>query len=81
MIRPTIIDLSSVELKYYPFKISLDTCSGSCNVLSLKICVPKEIKDMNVKAFNMIANKYEAKTIAKHISCNSKCKFNSTTCN
>ena len=31
-----------------------------CNVLSTKICVPKETKNINVKAFNMIANKNEA---------------------
>ena len=29
----------------------------------------------------MITNKNEAKAMVKHISCNCKCKFNSTTCN
>ena len=46
MVRPIVIDLNPVELKYYPFMISLDKCSGSCNVLSPNICVPKETKDM-----------------------------------
>ena len=32
MVRPTIIDVSPVKLKYYRFMISLDECSGSCNV-------------------------------------------------
>ena len=45
--------------------ISLDKCTGSCNVLCPKICVPKETKDINVKAFNMIINKKEAKTMTK----------------
>ena len=66
MIKPTLIDLNPVELKYYPFMISLDKCSGSCNVLSPKICVPKETKDINVKAFNMITNKNETKTMTKN---------------
>ena len=79
MIRPTLIDMNPVELKYYPFMISLNKCTGSCNVLSPKICVPKETKDINVKAFNMITYKNEAKAMAKHISCN--CKRKSTTCN
>ena len=35
----------------------------------------------NVKAFNMITNKNEAKTMTKHISSNCKCKLNSTTGN
>ena len=54
IVRPTIIDLNPVELKYYPFMTSLDKCTGSCSVLSPKICVPKETKDINVKAFKMI---------------------------
>ena len=74
----TIINLNPAKLKYYPYMISLDKCNGSCNVLSPKICVPEET---NVKAFNIIANKNEAKTMAKHISYDCKCKFNSATCN
>ena len=58
--------------------ISLNKCTGSCNVLSPKICVPKETKDVNVKAFNMIPNKNETKAMAEHISSDCKCKFNST---
>ena len=56
MIRPTLIDWNSFALKYLSM-ISLGKCSRSCNVLLLKMCVPTETKDMNVKAFNMIANK------------------------
>ena len=78
MVRPSLIDLNPVELKYYPFMFSLYKCTGSCNVLSPKICVPKETKDISVKAFNMIRNKNEAKTMTKQISCDCKCKFNST---
>ena len=59
--------------------ISLDKCNGNCNMLSPEICAPKETKDINVKVFNMITNKNEAKTMTKHNSCD--CKFNSTTCN
>ena len=81
MVTTTLIDLNSAELKYYPFLISLDKCNGSCNVLSSKICVPKETKDINVKVFNVITNKNDAKTIAKHSSCDCKCKRNSTTWN
>ena len=49
--------------------ISLNKCTGSCNVLSPKMCVPKETKGINVKAFNMITNKDEAKAMAEYISC------------
>ena len=81
IVRPTLIDLNPIELKYYPFMISLDKCTESCNVLSPKTCVPKETKDINVKVFNIITNKNEVKILTKHIPCDCKCKFNSTTCN
>ena len=32
MVRPILIDLNPIELQYYPFMISLDKCSGCCNV-------------------------------------------------
>ena len=81
MVRPSFTDMNPVELKYYPFMISFNKCTGSCNILSPEICVPKETKDINVKAFNMITNKDEAKAMTEHISCVCKCKCNSTTCN
>ena len=81
MVRSTLIDMNPVELKYYPFMFSINKCSGGCNVLSPKICVPKETKYINVKAFNMIKNKDESKAMTEHISCDCKCKFNSTKCN
>ena len=81
MVRPTLIDLIPVKLKYYLFMISLNKFAKSCNVLSPKICVPKEIKDINVKTFNIITNKNEPKEKTEHISSDCKCKFNSTLCN
>ena len=56
LVRPTLINLNPVELKYYPFVISLNRCTGF-NALSPKISVPKKTKDVNVKALHMIANK------------------------
>ena len=81
----TLFDLKNhVELNYYPFRVNPDKCSRSCNSiddLSTKICVTSKTKDINVKVFDTITNKNEAKTIVKHISCDYKCKFNSATCN
>ena len=70
MVRPTLIDLNLVEFNYYSFMVSLDKCSGSCNSgndFSAKIFVPSKSKDIKVKV------------LIKHISCDCKCKFNSTT--
>ena len=81
MVRSTPIDMNTVELKYYPVMISLNKCTGSCNVLSQKICVANEIKDIYIKVFNMITNKNEDQAMTEHISCDRKCKLNSKTCN
>ena len=37
MVRLTLIDLNPVELKYYPFMISLDKCTGIFNVIKIQL--------------------------------------------
>ena len=54
MLGPIIFYLNPPEPKYYPFMVSLDKFTESCNVLPPKVCVPKEIKYINVKAFNIM---------------------------
>ena len=68
-------------IQYYPSKISLNKCTGSCNVLYPEICVPKERRDINLKAFYMITNKDEAKVMTEQLSCHCNCKFSNATCN
>ena len=63
MVRPSLIDLNHVELEYYLFMISIGKYSRSCNSWSAKICILKETKDVKVKAFDIIANKNEAKAM------------------
>ena len=82
--RLTLIDLNPVELKCYLFMISLDIYNGSYNTvhdLSAKICAQSKTKSKNVKVFNMITKIQEAKTLTKHVSCDCKCRLNSTACN
>ena len=84
MARLILIEFNCVELKYYSFVISLLKNLENCNFfddLSIKICIPGNTKDIHFKVFNKITNRNEAKTMAEHISCNCKCKFNITTCN
>ena len=60
MIRPTFVVLNLFELNYYPFKINLNKCSGSCNSvddLSTTTCLPNKTKEINIKVFNMITCK------------------------
>ena len=82
MVIPTDIDMNAVKLKHDPFMISLNKYTGSCIdlywLVLTKIWVPKEVKDINVKAFNMITNKAKAKAMKKNVSCNCKCKSKKT---
>ena len=64
MVWPTISDLNPVDV---PFMISLDKCSGSCNVLSSKKYVFRKKQKTHVKVFNMTTNKNKVKTMKKHI--------------
>ena len=57
MVRPTSVDMNPFNFEYYLFMISSNKCTGSCNVLSLKLWVPKGTKDTNFKVFITIANK------------------------
>ena len=44
MARSTLIGINLVKIWYYPFMISLNKSTGSCNVLSPKICLQKKQK-------------------------------------
>ena len=44
-------------------------------------CVPNKVEIINVKLFNMITDINKAKTLIKHISCDSRCKLDGRKCN
>ena len=83
MTQPTLINLHaneySQELHYYPFAVNLDRFVGSCNTLN-EVCVPNKTEDLNLSVFSMITEINELKTLTKHISCESKCKFDGRKC-
>ena len=71
------MDLNPIELKYFPYMISVDRCNGSRNTLDdffVKICAPNTTEDANINVFNMITGLNEAKTLLKLISCSCNCK-------
>ena len=88
MTQPTLINSHlnefSQELYYYPFVVNLDRCVESCNTLndlSNKVCIPNKTKDLNLSVFNMITGINQSKILAKHVSCECKCKFDGRKCN
>ena len=63
--------------------VKLDRIVGSCdtlNDLSNKVCIPNITEDLNLSVFNMIIGINNSETLAEHISCECKCKFDGTKC-
>ena len=70
--RPEIINISSNNPEFYPFSIKTSECSGNFNNINdpfAKICVPDVVKDLNVKAFNLMSISNETRHIKWHETC------------
>ena len=73
--RPEIINNNNNNPVFYPFTIKTSKCSGNCNNINdsyAKVCVPDVVKDLNVKAFNLMSRTNETKNIngMKHVNVN-----------
>ena len=57
-VRLKIINIYSNETLFYPYSVKISKCSGSCNNINdpfAKFYVTDVVKNMNVKAFNLIS--------------------------
>ena len=59
MPRPKILKVNEGigEALFYPYNVLVNKCSGSCDTLDnpmSKICVPKIIKNVNMKVYNFL---------------------------
>ena len=52
----TLVDINSNETPFYPFTASVDQCGRSYIIEDpyAQICLPNNVKSMNVKVFNLI---------------------------
>ena len=65
-VRPEIVNANSNEPVFYPFSINTSNCIGSCNNINdvyAKLCVTDVVKNMDIKAFNLISRINETKHI------------------
>ena len=72
--RSEIINVNTNEPVFYPYSITTNKCKGSCNTINdpyAKLCVPDNIKNINVKVFNLISRTNET----RHIEWHKTCKF------
>ena len=54
------------EALFYPYNILVNKCSGSCDTLDnpmSKICVPKIIKNVNMKVYNFLMRLNETRNV------------------
>ena len=67
-VRPEIVDVSSNNPIFYPFSAKINRCSGNCNSINdpyARICIP-DVKNLNVKVFNLMSRSNETKSIKLH---------------
>ena len=85
MPRPKILDVNEGigEALFYPYKVLVNKCSGSCNTLDnpmSKICVPKIIKNVNMQVYNFLMRLNETRNVLWHESCKCVYKLSSSVC-
>ena len=83
-IRPEIIYINTNEPVFYPYSIKINKCKGSCNTTNdpyAKLCAPGNIKNTNVKVFNLILRTNETRHAKWHKTCKCRCRLDATACN
>ena len=83
-VRPEIVNLNSNEPVFSPFSIKTSKCSGSSNNIYdpyAKMCVLDVVKNLNVKAFNLMSRTNETRHIKWHETCKFKCRLDASVCN
>ena len=79
-----MINLNNNEPILYPYSIKINRYKGSCNAINdpyAKICVPDQIKDTNVKVFNLMSRTNETRHTKWHKTCRCKCRLDASICN
>ena len=69
---------------FLPVSIKTSKCSGSWNSIHYpyaKICVPNVVKNVNVKALDLMSRTNETRLIKWHEMCKFECKFGANICN
>ena len=63
-IRPEVININTNEPLFCPDSIKINKCKDSCNTTNdpyAKICIPDNIKNTNVKVFNLMSRTNETR--------------------
>ena len=68
MPRPKILNVNESigEALFYPYNVLVNKCNGSCDTLDnpmARICVPKIIKNVNIKVYNFLMRLNETRNV------------------
>ena len=83
-IRRQVININSDEPLFYPYRVKINECSGSCNNINdpyAKLCVPDFVKNINVRVFNLMSRTNETRHIEWYETCKCKCRLDASVCN
>ena len=83
-VRPQIVNLNRDKPVFFLFNIKTSKCSGSCNNINnpfAKLCVSDVVKNLNVKAFNLVSRTNETRDIEWYETCKCKCRLDASVCN
>ena len=83
-VRPQIVNVNSDETVFFSFSVKTSKCSDNCNNINYpyaKLCVPDVVKNLNVRAFNLMSTTNETRHIKWHETCKCKCRLDPSVCN
>ena len=80
-IRPEIINMNTNEPLFYPYSIKINKCKGSYTINDPYAKILDNIKNTNVKVFNLMSKTNKARHIKWHKTCKCKCRLDASVCN
>ena len=82
-VKLKIVNVNGDDPVFFTHSVKTSKCSGSCNNINnpvAKLCV-SDVKNFNVKVFNLVSGTNETRRIEWHETCNCKCIFEHSVCN
>ena len=75
------MNINSNEPLFYPYRILVNKCSGSCNNINdpyAKLCLLDVVKNINIKAFNLMSRTNETRHMSLHETCGCRCRLDAS---
>ena len=70
--RPNPVNINSDETLFYLFTAAVNKCGESYKTINdphAEVCVPKKVKNMNVKIFDLMSGVNETRCLVQYESC------------